>query len=387
MEELYFCLMHKDIPVCAVTIDADSGSMLRVSKPVNPELLPPGGNIDASMLRAWWQRRAVPVEQGKILQILDKAGISSTQKYLVRNWGLSLTDHYWIKPLDVELGWNEVNLYTNQFKDSVGDMQFSNAIDETIELPANAFSPSSSLQGELRKKWIIVDGKRCLIKANHGSNSQESLNETVATLLHAKQKKQPYVSYSAVHMEKEDQIYCMCESFTSDSLELITAYDIMESVKRSNSVSYYEHLIQVCVNHGLKENAVRSFLEYQIVTDFILTNVDRHFRNFGILRDTNTLQFVGMAPIFDTGNSMFWKNPRLPIHNDLTDIEVNSFKSREIQLLKFVEGSSLIDLNKLPTEDELKEIYEKDPLSNYFDSIFIGYQKKIDLLITKLPSV
>ncbi len=379
--------MHKDIPVCAVTIDADSGSMLRVSKPVNPELLPPGGNIDASMLRAWWQRRAVPVGQGKILQILDKAGISSTQKYLVRNWGLSLTDHYWIKPLDVELGWNEVNLYTNQFKDSVGDMQFSNVIDETIELPANAFSPSSSLQGELRKKWIIVDGKRCLIKANHGNNSQESLNEIVATLLHAKQKKQPYVSYSAVHMEKEDQIYCMCESFTSDSLELITAYDIMESVKRSNSVSYYEHLIQVCVNHGLKEDVVRSFLEYQIVTDFILTNVDRHFRNFGILRDTNTLQFVGMAPIFDTGNSMFWKNPRLPLHDDLTDIEVNSFKSREIQLLKFVEGSSLIDPSKLPTEDELKEIYEEDPLLNYFDSIFIGYQKKIDLLITKLPSV
>lgn len=66
---------------------------------------------------------------------------------------------------------------------------------------------------------------------------------------------------------------------------------------------------------------------------WILINTDRHFNNFGVLRDTKTLAFVGMAPIFDSGNSMFWKNPRLPEYDDLANIEVNSFRNTEKQLL------------------------------------------------------
>lgn len=383
MEEMKFSLMHKDIPVCAVTIDPVSGAMLRVSKPIHPELLPLGGNIDAQKLRTWWQLRAVPVSQGKIMRILENAGMASTQKYLVKNWGLSLTDHYWIKPLDVDLGWNDVNLFTNSFRDPVGDMQFAEAIGESIELPENAFSPSSSLQGDLRKKWVIVDGKRCLIKGNHGNNSQESLNEVAATLLHSKQQRQPYVAYSPVQSEKNDQLFCMCESFTSDKVELITAYDIIESRKRQNSVSYYEHLIQVCAQHGLGESVTRPFLEYQILTDFVLTNTDRHLRNIAVLRDSNTLEFVGMAPIFDTGNSMFCDNPRLPLHDDLTDIQVNSFKSREMQLLAYVHDTALLDSSKLPSPEELRHIYEADPMITYIDSILLGYQKKIDLLCSR----
>lgn len=383
MEELKFSLMHKNDPVCAVTIDGDSGAMLRVSKPVNADLLPLGGNIDAAMLRGWWNRRAVPVGQGKIMQILEKAGIFSPQRLLVRNLGLSLADHYWIKPFDVDFDWKDVNLFTNPFRDCVGELQFAEAIGEVIELPENAFSPSSSVQGELRKKWTIADGSRFLIKANHGGNSQESLNEVAAALLHSKQNRQPYVRYDAMQMERDDQFYCICKCFTSDSIELITAYDMIQSEKKRNSVSYYQHLIQVCTKHGMDEDVIRSFLEYQIVTDFVLTNTDRHLRNIGVLRDTNTLKLVGMAPIFDTGNAMFWKNPRLPLHDSLMDIEVNSFRTKEMQLLAYVERSDLIDSSELPTTDELRRIYEVDPLITCLDSILLGYQKKIDILVSK----
>ena len=116
MEEILYSLMHRDDPVCAISIDAVSGAILRVSKPVNPELLPLGGSIDSAMLKKWWQRRAVPVGQGKIQRILEQMGISTPQEYLVKNLGLSLTDHYWIKPLDMEFGWADINLFTNDFR-------------------------------------------------------------------------------------------------------------------------------------------------------------------------------------------------------------------------------------------------------------------------------
>lgn len=380
MDELKFCLMHKDTPVCALTIDADSGAILRVSKPVNPEILPLGGNIDAAQLRKWWQNRAVPMGQGRIKRILENAGIPSTQAYLVKNWGLSLTDHYWIKPFDFAFGWNEINLFSNNFIDPVGDMQFSEAIETAINLPANAFSPSSSLQGDLRKKWIIREGKRYLVKGNHGNNSQESLNEVVATLLHSKQGKQPYVSYAPMRTEKDGQIYCICESFTTNSLELITAYEVIESQKKANFSSIYEHFIRVCTEHGLSESVIRPFLEYQILTDFILSNTDRHLRNVGILRDSATLQFVGMAPIFDTGNSMFYQNPHLPLNDDLRSLEVNSFRSKEMELLRYVQGNHLVDMTRLPTTDELEDVYARDSLINYTDAILLGYRKKIDII-------
>ena len=383
MEELKFSLMHRDQPVCALTIDPASGAILRVSKPLTPELLPLGGNMDSDMLRKWWQRRAVPISQGKIMRILEKVGFSTTQNYLVKNLGLSLNDHYWIKPLDMELGWEDVNLFTNPFRDIIGDMQMNDGKGDLAELPAYAFSPSSSLQGDLKKKWIISDGKRYLIKGNHGSNSQESLNEVVATLLHQKQSSQNYVVYNPILLQEYAHFGCICECFTSDHMEFISAYDVVESKKKENSTSLYEHFIRVCADHGLSENITRPFLEYQILTDFILTNTDRHLRNFGVLRDTETLQFIGMAPIFDSGNSMFWDRPNLPQNNDLTEIEVNSFRSKESQLLGYVHGNGLVDVSKLPTIEELRSIYERDPLIVGLDSILLGYQKKMDLLLNK----
>lgn len=380
MEEKLYSLMHREDPVCAISIDTVSGAILRASKPVNPELLPLGGSIDSAMLKKWWQRRAVPVGQGKIQHILEHMGIATPQEYLVKNLGLSLTDHYWIKPLDMELGWADINLFTNDFRDPVGDMQFRLELDMVQELPANAFSPSSSTQGELTKKWIIADGKRCLVKGNHGGNSQESLNEIVATLLHQKQGVVPYVSYSTMRLGDNQQIYCVCESFTSDEVELIPAIDIVESKKKDNAMSMYEHFIHVCTKHGMDEGAVRTFLEYQILTDFVLTNTDRHLYNFGVLRNAHTLEFIGMAPIFDSGNSMFWQNPRLPAHSDLTDIAVNSFRNTEKRMLQLVRNKEVLDISKLPTEEELQTIYGMDALIPYVDSIILGYRKKIELM-------
>lgn len=380
MEEKLYSLMHRDDPVCAISIDTVSGAILRASKPVNPELLPLGGSIDSAMLKKWWQRRAVPVGQGKIQRILEQMGIATPQEYLVKNLGLSLTDHYWIKPLDMELGWEDINLFANDFRDPVGNMQFGLEPYVIHDLPANAFSPSSSTQGDLTKKWIIMDGKRCLMKGNHGGNSQESLNEIAATLLHQKQGRLPYVSYSSMRLGNNQQIYCVCESFTSDEIELIPAIDIVESMKKDNAVSTYEHFIHVCTKHGMDEGAVRGFLEYQILADFVLTNTDRHLNNFGILRDTHTMEFIGMAPIFDSGNSMFWQNPRLPAHNDLIDITVNSFRNTEKRLLKLVRNRDVLDISKLPKEEELWEIYGMDELIPFVDLILQGYQKKIELL-------
>ncbi len=39
-----------------------------------------------------------------------------------------------------------------------------------------------------------------------------------------------------------------------------------------------------------------------IVLDFIIANEDRHFNNFGAIRDAETLKFISFSPIFDSGS-------------------------------------------------------------------------------------
>ena len=87
-----------------------------------------------------------------------------------------------------------------------------------------------------------------------------------------------------------------------------------------------------------------------------------------------------MAPIFDSGNSMFWNTPRKPERDDLTRIEVNSFRGREAQLLDYVTVPELLDLAKLPTSEEFRSIYAMDELIVPLDSILLGYEKKLHLL-------
>ena len=104
------------------------------------------------------------------------------------------------------------------------------------------------MQGDLIKKWLIVDDTRCLLKGNRGANSQQSLNEVLASMLHEKQGFSNHVRYRPVKFtgSASEQYGCICEDFASETLEFIPAIDVVDSEKKDNAVSTYEHFIHVC---------------------------------------------------------------------------------------------------------------------------------------------
>jgi hypothetical protein len=332
-------------------------------------------------LRKWWHRRAAPITQGALSRILQGAEISSTQNLMLRCLGLSLTDHYWICPTDQDYSWDAINLFTNDFRDPIGEALFYAELQPDCFSENAIRSPAASLQGDLLKRWVVGPDGRYLVKGNRGPNSQQSLNEVFASLLHKKQEFQNYTEYAVYPLKTEfgKQLGCICKGFTSDKLEFIPAIDIVGAKKKDNAISQYEHFIAVCSAHGLPDSEVRAFLEYQITTDFLLTNTDRHMNNFGVLRDSDSLQFVAMAPIFDSGNSMFWDTPALPLHDSLENISVNSFRSKERDVLRLVKNPGYVDISKLPTDAELEQLYSQDPAIP-MDGILTGYHRKIEML-------
>ena len=134
----------------------------------------------------------------------------------------------------------------------------------------------------------------------------------------------------------------------------------------------------------MKEDAVRDFPDYQIVTDFLLSNVDRHLNNFGVLRDTSTLEFVGMAPIFDSGNSMFYQNPLMAKSMmGLLKLQTHGFFTTERRHVEHVRSFDCVNLSQLPTQEDAKHLYAQDKVlhaTGYDAMIANGYRRKMEFL-------
>ena len=166
-----------------------------------------------------------------INKTLAKLRLPSTRSLLLQNLGLSLIDCYWFKPVKLDVNWSDVNMYSNDFSDTLYDVTDKDA----RRITHTKISPNSSLQGELQKKWIVNStGKRELLKGNYGNSWQQSLNEKFASLVNSKQSNTfPYVEYELFRttFEGSDAIICKSNNFIeSDKEEFIPLADVYCSV-------------------------------------------------------------------------------------------------------------------------------------------------------------
>ena len=373
----YF-LMRKDEVVTAVLLD-ENGKMLNyISQMRHPELAPLQDKAHPEYwLQNWWKDRAVPITQGQIKNFLAKQGSISPTEYLTENLGLSLTDYYWLKPLESDLKWEEVNLFCNDFHENIFMGHFHQGTQATP-----SYSPNSSLGGNTEKTWSIVNGERCLIKGNHSALSHESINEAIASEIHKNQAYDNYTHYDLIHIKGKEYKYgCISKAFTSEDLELVSAWAIITSEIKPNNCSNYEHFINICTKHGIDKDQLREDLEYQIMTDYIMTGYDRHLTNISVLRDAKSLKFLRMAPIYDSGGSMFARRELPKTFKEMRKTNITSFTGKEYRIIKYVKNPGVIDLTKLPSASFIKKIYEKDDKMSetYIDGIVTWYEKKIEM--------
>ncbi len=369
-----YYLMNKDRPLTMISF-TQVGDIISFSRKYrNEEYLPVVSRGDESWLYSWWQDRKVPLSRNNIRQLLESKGVSISEEYLYKNLGLSLTDSYWIKPFDSDLTWADVNLYYNVFKDNTLEWDTTVKPDET-----KTYSPNSSLKGNVEKTWTMSGNNRYLIKGNRFMTSSESINEVIATEIHKRQKHRSYSKYKLTKIAGKPYDYgCSCRLFTDESIELITAYELMSSEPRSKS--HYEHLLDVCEHNYIdREETVRE-LDYQILTDHIMSQTDRHFGNFGFLRDSDSLKFIGMAPIYDSGESMYANTTAPENERDLSHLMTKGFATEAEQLLEFVHDPYAVDLTLLPPVSYLEEMYAKDSKesSTHIKGICYAYEKRID---------
>lgn len=360
-----YYLMHKNIPVCLMEISEDGrlGNYKKNEK--ESDHFPLGGRMNDMKFHEWWKDRAVPRTRNGAKSALQKLGYESTNSALVDNLALSLSDCYWIKPRGEELSWEDVNLFTNDFVDTFGELTINK--DHIVDLRRKTRFNCAASQGELQKKWCIDStGKRYMVKGNYGSSYQQSLNEIFATNLHKAQGFDNYTEYLLTKMDVEsgiEGIGCMSYDFCSENIECISAWELLQTIKLKQNESFYYPLKKVCNEFGIKDEEYTRFMDYEIMTDYLISNTDRHMNNISIMRNPDTLDILGFAPIYDSGNSMFYNIPYTDMeHIKLSSIKTHSFIAKESKLLSYVQDRNIVDLSKAGIGFE---IYEKDILERH----------------------
>lgn len=343
-----YSLMHKNDKCGTILFDENIGRITEYHDDRNG-LSPYLGNCDIKKIQKWWEMRAVPASRATMQQVINNANCLNTEVYLAKNLGLSMTDTYWIKPSGIDLSFDNVK-FANLAAYSHGKIPYHNA---------TSYDPNASLGGQMEKYWDLMHKTPILVKESYKYYGQQSINEVFASIVHSRQPSNvEFVRYTA-EMTEDRGVQCKCPTFTSENIELLSAYEMVESRKIQNSQALYDEYINICVENGIDYNQIQEFMDYQTMTDFLITNTDEHLLNFGVLRDPNTMKLIGPAPIFDSGNSMFYSDGRKTPYTraGILGIPITSFYKREEKLLGKVKNKTAVDLNSIPSAGEVKELY------------------------------
>jgi hypothetical protein len=290
-------IKHKNINVADVVIK--NGDIIDIVDIYEPEHLPYKYIDDKQknifLLNSWIEHRGIPLSREDYQAILDEYQVASSKELTVLSYGLNLTDHYWICEKNDEKKWEDVNFLDNAFSARIGEI-----LPELSEKYQDFINPDLSSNGRLKKYWIINNGARELCKAGSGDLRQEPYNECIASRL-SDCLDIDHVNYKIV--KHDNEIFSNCPCMIDKDLEFVNAFGVF--LKGEKTGSKYNDYLNACGMMGI--NNAREEIDKMIILDFLIRNTDRHVGNFGILRNSQTLKWEKIAPVFDNGNSL-WHN-------------------------------------------------------------------------------
>lgn len=305
-------------------------------------------------LESWLSDRAIPADRENIEQYVKN---KNTIEFMLSSHSCSLTDCYWTKTTDENtLNWNTVKLYNSSKIDRL------EVVNTGREAGKQYSKVNATLGGSLEKYWYYsyTDDKTksnlMLAKRTTINNDILNIREVIASKIYEKQGYSNYCAYKYIRNRYGQIVGCKCRAFTSEELELITAYDLLEEYGKTQVDDIYTILMGLACNYGADYIQLRTQLDIQTLVDYIITNRDRHQNNIAFLRNPDTLKIVTIAPIFDSGSSAEMEG-QLPLGVDNT--VVHNLYNTEIECLGAVNNIHILDLSKLPSDKWIRQELSK----------------------------
>ena len=314
-------------------------------------------DIDKNSFNKWWKNRQIPASRNGLKEVLYKSGFYDEDNFDLLDakvYCLSLSDQYWVKKYNENILWEGINFFENEFSEDIGKVLFNG---DKTSLNLNLNTPDMTSNGNYEKRWKIINGDRYLIKAGGKMINQEPFNEVIATKLYERiLNDDEYVKYELTY--DNGKAVSICKNFITPNTELIPAWKIDEYYEAKKSENKYEHYIR-CLNKLNIPNA-NLLVDKMLICDFILANKDRHFNNFGVIRNVETLEFEKVAPIFDNGCSLWFDENDMYVGEFFLTKPFEEYEKKQVSLVKNI---SWLDISKLDGfEEEVKEILSSNKL-------------------------
>lgn len=243
----------------------------------------------------WLEKRVIPKNRQFVDEILKTLGLSvnNTKGIIDVCMGLSLNDSYWVVPADFKGKFADYNLYENRFSEALSLVAYT-GVGGSNE--AFSTSPELTTNGMLRKAWRFVDNDEIYLYKGGTEGAANTGNEPYSeyyTCQIAEAMGLPCVKYDLENWK--GILASKCKLFTNIDTAFVPVGRILKKCTLKECLEYYASLgtdfyEQLCS---------------MLVFDSVIYNEDRHFGNFGVLRDNHTGQIISPAPIFDNGLSLF----------------------------------------------------------------------------------
>jgi len=270
-------------------------------------LLPLDLKLVDDAITPWLRARVIPKNRAFVEEILKTLGLSvnNTKGIIDTCKGLSLNDSFWVVPQGFEGTFAEYNLYENRFSEILSLVAYT-GVEQTHE--AFTTSPELTTSGMLPKAWRLVDSDSIYLYKGGTSGAANTGNEPFSEY-YACQIAQT-MGLNAVSYDLEywkGILASKCKLFTGIDIAFISIGRLVKSGGLKACIKYYEEL----------GSAFAESIRSMLVFDAVIYNEDRHFGNFGILRDNKTGKIIRPAPLFDHGLSLF--NYAMP--DDITKLD------------------------------------------------------------------
>ncbi len=371
-----FTLMNKNKKVFDFVYDEEEHFIVNFERnyPENEDYAPFGlikmNEIDKVEFNKWWKNRQIPASRKGLKEVLHNSNVYDKDNFDLldaKAYCLSLSDQYWVKGVDEEISWESINFFDNEFSEDIGKILFNGG---KTALNLNLNTPDMTSNGNYEKRWKIIDGKRYLLKAGSKIYNQEPFNELIATKLYERLlNKEEYVEYSVIF--DDDKAISKCKNFITKDTELVPAWKINEYYEFLDDEDKYTHYIRCLNNLGIKD--AETLTDKMIVCDYIIANKDRHFNNFGVIRDVNTLKFIGVAPIFDNGCSLWYDENDMYVGEFFLTKPFEEYEKTQLSLVKKLEWLDISKLEDFPNEVKtilsMNKLLSKERINKIVDQI------------------
>ena len=243
----------------------------------------------------WLQKRVIPKNRAFVDEILKtlELSINNTKGIIDVCKGLSLNDSYWIVPQEFEGRFEDFNLYDNRFSEVLSLVAYTGA---NASNRAFTTSPELTTQGMLRKAWRYIEDDGIYLYKGGTEGAANTGKEPYSEFYACQIAKA--MGLNAVEYDLENWkgiLASKCRLFTDIDTAFIPIGRLVKNGGIKACLDYYR---------AISEAAYEELCS-MLVFDAVIYNEDRHFGNFGVLRDNHTGQIIGPAPIFDNGFSLF----------------------------------------------------------------------------------